>query len=100
VLAMSFERIHRTNLIGMGILPLRLPERIEIAPGDRLEIDAPANTLAPRARVPVRVLRQNGDTVRLEAMAAVETRLDVRLLQHGGVMPMILHEMLGVRRSG
>jgi len=94
VLAMSFERIHRSNLIGMGILPLRLPERIEIAPGDRLEIDAPADTLVPRARVPVRVLRGTGETVVLQAIAAVETRLDVRLLQQGGVMPMILHEML------
>ncbi|KQW01583.1 aconitate hydratase AcnA [Rhizobacter sp. Root1221] len=97
VLAMSFERIHRSNLVGMGILPLRLPERLVIEPGDRIEIDAPMNTLSPRARVPVKILRQNGDTVALEAIAAVETRLDVRLLQHGGVIPMILHEMLTPR---
>ena len=98
VLAMSFERIHRSNLIGMGILPLRLTERFDVAPGDRIEIDAPGDTLAPRARVPVRLLRPNGDTVAFEAIAAVETNLDVRLLQHGGVIPMILHEMLSTSR--
>jgi len=97
VLARSFERIHRSNLIGMGILPLRLDESVDVAAGDRIEVDAPPENLTPRARVPVRIVRANGDTVHLDATAAVETRLDVRLLQHGGVIPMILHEMLSAR---
>ena len=67
VLALSFERIHRSNLIGMGILPLRLPpqwgpSRLQLAPGDRIDIDAPASALRPRAKVPVRVLRADGDS--------------------------------------
>src|SRR5204862_1792520 len=46
VLASSFERIHRSNLVGMGILPLRLPEgwgptELALRPGDRIEVDAP-----------------------------------------------------------
>ncbi|MET0351488.1 MAG: aconitate hydratase AcnA, partial [Rhizobacter sp.] len=94
VLASSFERIHRSNLIGMGILPLRLDEPVEVGAGDRIEVDAPPGELTPRARIPVRIVRANGDTVALDATAAVETRLDVRLLQHGGVIPMILHDML------
>jgi aconitate hydratase len=94
VLALSFERIHRSNLIGMGVLPLRLAERLEVQPGDRIEVDAPNETLSPRAPVPVRVLRANGDIVLIETTAAVETQLDVRLLQYGGVIPMILHETL------
>ncbi|WP_420225801.1 aconitate hydratase AcnA [Pigmentiphaga litoralis] len=101
VLAVSFERIHRSNLIGMGILPLRMPDGVNPAtlallPEDRIEIDAPFDTLAPRIAVPVRVLRAAGGVDVFHAQAAVETQLEVRLLREGGVIPAILHETLGM----
>jgi aconitate hydratase len=99
VLALSFERIHRSNLIGMGILPLRLPpecapDALRIAPGDRIEIDAPAAAIEPRARVTVSVHRANGPIETYEARAAVETRLEVDLLRQGGVIPYILQKTI------
>jgi len=99
VLAVSFERIHRSNLIGMGILPLRLPDGVTpdtlaMQSGDQIEIDAPAARLAPRLSVPVRILRANGAVHALHATAAVETQLDVRLLRMGGVIPAILADTL------
>jgi aconitate hydratase len=99
VLALSFERIHRSNLIGMGILPLRVPpecapEVLRIAPGDRIEIDAPATAIEPRAKVPVSVHRVNGTIETYEATAAVETRLEVNLLRQGGVIPYILQKTI------
>lgn len=99
VLAVSFERIHRSNLIGMGILPLRLPDGVTpdtlaVQSGDQIEIDAPAAKLAPRLSVPVRILRANGAVDALHATAAVETQLDVRLLRMGGVIPAILADTL------
>ncbi|WP_175155188.1 aconitate hydratase AcnA [Achromobacter mucicolens] len=99
VLAVSFERIHRSNLIGMGILPLRLPEGVtpgtlRLEPGDRIDIDADAAALTPRAAIPVRILRAQGGTEPLTATAAVETRLEIRLLQLGGVIPAILSDTL------
>ncbi|MFD4837514.1 aconitate hydratase AcnA [Achromobacter sp. NPDC058515] len=99
VLAVSFERIHRSNLIGMGILPLRLPEGVtpetlRIQSGDRIEIDADAAALAPRLAVPVRILRANGAIEPLAATAAVETRLEVSLLRKGGVIPAILSDTI------
>jgi len=99
VLAVSFERIHRSNLIGMGILPLRLPDGVTPAtlllqPGDRIDIDAEAASLAPRADVPVRILRADGGIQALSATAAVETRLEIRLLQMGGVIPAILSDTI------
>lgn len=99
VLAVSFERIHRSNLIGMGILPLRLPDGITpqtlgLESGDRIEIDAPADTLAPRVCVLVRILRADGRIDMLRTTAAVETRLEVRLLRMGGVIPAILSDTL------
>ncbi|MGZ0101990.1 aconitate hydratase AcnA [Achromobacter sp. KK8] len=102
VLALSFERIHRSNLIGMGILPLRLaadagPQSLALRPGDRIEIDCPAHELAPRQSITVRLLRANGATQSLRATAAVETQLELRLLRMGGVIPAILADTLGDR---
>jgi aconitate hydratase len=99
VLAVSFERIHRSNLIGMGVLPLRLPAGVNpatlaIAPGDRIEIDAEPDMLAPRRAIRVRVRRADGGVESFEATAAVETRLETELLRHGGVIPHILQNTI------
>ncbi|KAG1318339.1 hypothetical protein G6F63_015262 [Rhizopus arrhizus] len=83
----------------MGILPLRLPEGVTpatlgVQAGDRIEIDAPADTLAPRSAGPVRILRADGRVDALAATAAVEPQLEVRLLRMGGVIPAILSDTL------
>jgi aconitate hydratase len=99
VLAVSFERIHRSNLIGMGILPLRFapgtsPDTLDLQPGDKLEVDAAGDTLSPRCKIAVRVVRANGSVQPIEATAAVETRLECALLRSGGVIPLILQKSL------
>ncbi|MGY4299823.1 aconitate hydratase [Bradyrhizobium sp. i1.4.4] len=95
VLASSFERIHRSNLIGMGILPLRLPtdasaQKLNLTPGDSLEIEARAATISPRMDVNVRVLRNGVESDRFIASAAVETTLECEILRAGGLLPLIL----------
>ena len=95
VLAPSFERIHRSNLIGMGILPLRLapekhPRNLRLRPGDRIEVDADAQRLAPRIPVTVTVHRASGASETFETTAAVETALEVEILRGGGIIPLIL----------
>jgi aconitate hydratase len=100
VLAASFERIHRSNLVGMGILPLRLPEalhprHIALAPGDRIEVDADPARLAPRAPVPVKIWRAGGDSQAFEAVAEVETSREVTVLRSGGMIPLILGQTTG-----
>jgi aconitate hydratase len=99
VLALSFERIHRSNLIGMGILPLRLPagtgpDTLQLAPGDRIEVDVPPDALTLRCPVPVRLLRANGVFESLVAIAAVETLSEIDQLRAGGVIPAILRRTL------
>jgi aconitate hydratase len=99
ILAVGFERIHRSNLIGMGVLPIRLPEGItpaSLALGveDRIEIDAPAASCKPRMPIPVRVLRQNGNIVSFTATAAVETSLEAAQLIAGGIIPYILQRAM------
>ncbi|QJP13523.1 aconitate hydratase AcnA [Starkeya sp. ORNL1] len=99
VLALSFERIHRSNLIGMGILPLRLPaqfgpEKLALRPGDLVEVGAGADTLTARCTVPISVHRMSGAVERFEAVAAVETGLEVATLRAGGIIPMMIERAL------
>ncbi|ODP35632.1 aconitate hydratase AcnA [Pandoraea sp. ISTKB] len=99
VIAVSFERIHRSNLIGMGILPLRFPAGIDpvtlaIRPNDTIHIAANAETISPRGAVEVRIDRADGRSERFTATAAVETRLEIALLRQGGVIPSILQRTL------
>jgi aconitate hydratase len=103
VLANSFERIHRSNLIGMGVLPLRMPAgmtpfALALRAGDRIEVDAQAEDIAPRGAVAVAVHRVDGRVERFDATAAVETQLEVGLLRAGGVIPSTLQKM--VERHG
>ncbi|MBD1544321.1 aconitate hydratase AcnA [Arthrobacter sp. IA7] len=99
VIAASFERIHRSNLIGMGILPLVMPADIRekllsLAPGDRIALDAPEELIHPRAGIAAKIVRIDGAEEPFMATAAVETGLECQLLAVGGVIPMILRRTL------
>lgn len=101
VLASSFERIHRSNLVNMGILPLRLPvgrgpTALNLAVGDMVLIDAEPACIAPRSSVSVTVVRRTGEVETFEAVAALETSLEVKVLHQGGLLPMILAKFGGV----
>ncbi|MGO4525154.1 aconitate hydratase AcnA [Microvirga sp. 2MCAF35] len=98
VLASSFERIHRSNLIGMGVLPLRLPAdrhptRLHLRPGDSIVIDADPARISPRCPVPVTIRRVSGETETFIATAAIETNLEVEILRGRGIIPLILHRV-------
>jgi len=104
VLANSFERIHRTNLVGMGVLPLKLPaawkpEALGLQPGDTFAIDWNPAALAPRAAIGVTLRRTTGETARVEATALLETTREVRLIQAGGMIPLILRQVLEDRAA-
>ncbi|CBJ34493.1 aconitate hydratase AcnA [Ralstonia solanacearum] len=104
VIAVSFERIHRSNLIGMGILPLRFPEGVSprtlaIRPGDTIQVAARPERIGPRCAVPVRVRRADGSVETFIATAAVETQLETALLRGGGVIPAILDKTLQTQRA-
>lgn len=99
VLAASFERIHRSNLVNMGVLPIvipagRHPSAIALCPGDRIAIQAPENGLEPRASIAVEIRRAGGIVEAFTAQAAVETSLEVEVLAAGGVIPLILQRCL------
>jgi aconitate hydratase len=100
VLAESFERIHRSNLVGMGVLPL------EFLPGENakslgltgLEIydfEGLSETFEPRKRIEVTVRDANGQLTRhFHAVARVDTPFEVAYYRHGGILPYVLRQML------
>ena len=99
VLAASFERIHRSNLIGMGILPLVFEDAAQganlgLRPGDRLEITVPEQELAPRLRTVVTLVRAEGMRAAIPMRLAVETALECETLRAGGMLPLILRRFL------
>ena len=92
VLAVSFERIHRSGLIRMGILPLQRPagtnpQTLDLEPGDKIEVDADVQAIGVRCLVKTRMIRKNKKTQHLTARAAIETRTKTGLLRAGGVPP-------------
>ncbi|MBB3938127.1 aconitate hydratase AcnA [Aureimonas phyllosphaerae] len=100
VLAVGFERIHRSNLINMGVLPLRLPEgttpeTLGLRPGDLIDVDAEPGRLTSRSLIPVQVSRSGTGVARFDTVAAIETTLEVCVLKAGGLLPLILADALG-----
>jgi aconitate hydratase len=90
VIARSFERIHRTNLIGMGVLPIVLDPATPISIGlqDRIEVDA--TTVVPGGIVSVAIQHADKQCTRLVGIAAVQTQREVEILQAGGMIQAIL----------
>ncbi len=102
VLASGFERIHRSNLVNMGILPLRLPPdchptMLALGPDDRLQIDA--REISPHGAVPVAIDRADGTTRRFEALAEIETEREATVLRRGGLIPFVLAACLNDRAA-
>ncbi|MER3401300.1 MAG: aconitate hydratase AcnA [Thermoflexus sp.] len=100
VLAESFERIHRSNLIGMGVLPLQfLPgqsrESLGLTGFEVYDILGIAQGLRPRQRVTVRARREDGSEVVFEAIARLDTPVEVEYYRHGGILPAVLRRILG-----
>jgi aconitate hydratase len=100
VIACSIERIHRSNLIGMGVLPLLLPEgvhpsQLAITSRHCFELDLSLRRLSPRCTVDLTVHHADGSAKQLTLRAAIETSLEVKLLEAGGLIPHVLSALLG-----
>ena len=100
VLATSFERIHVGNLIGMGVLPVLLPETahpagLGVAPGWGVSITL--ERLAPRAEALVTLRGPAGEAGAIAARLAIGTEAEAELLAAGGMLPFLLRRLLGDR---
>jgi aconitate hydratase len=97
VIAVSFERIHRSNLVMMGVLPLTFPEGESAASlgldGTESFSFAVDDSLTPRQPVTVTAQRGDGTSMSFVATARVETPIEVDYLRHGGILHMMIREM-------
>lgn len=97
VLAESFERIHRSNLVGMGVLPLQfLPgenrETLGLTGRERYTVLG-IRDLQPRCEVTIVVRDEAGNEKRFRAIARIDTPVEVEYYKHGGILPMVLRQM-------
>jgi aconitate hydratase len=95
VLATSFERIHRSNLVGMGVLPLVLPE-----PWQQLGLtgeetfDIPFDNLVPRSTVVVKAHRPDGSVKEIPCLVRIDTPVELDQFRSGGILPFVLRKLL------
>ncbi|MFO0696963.1 MAG: aconitate hydratase AcnA [Polyangiales bacterium] len=96
VVAESFERIHRANLVGMGVLPLRFPDGVT-APGLGLRGDEVVDVLGledgASRTVQVRATRPDGHVVAFAAEVLLLTPMEVAYFRHGGILPYVLRQL-------
>jgi aconitate hydratase len=98
VIAESYERIHRSNLVGMGVLPLQFldgdtPESLGLTGHERYTIRGVAS-IAPRQQVTVEATADDGTTRSFEVLARIDAPAEVDYLHHGGILPMVLRRMI------
>lgn len=101
VIAQSFERIHRSNLVQMGILPLLLPEgesaeSLGLTGREEFDLALPAGEeLAPHATHLLTARRPDGSTLRIPLRNRIDTPIEVRYYLSAGILPYTLHRLLG-----
>ncbi|MGB5984413.1 MAG: aconitate hydratase AcnA [Desulfobacterales bacterium] len=98
VLAQSFERIHRSNLVGMGVLPLVFKEgegyaQLGLEGTETYTIENLAR-IAPRGGLGVKAVKQDGQEIAFEVMVRLDTEVELAYFQHGGIMPYVLRKLL------
>ena len=103
VIAQSYERIHRSNLVGMGILPLQFlpnatPESLGLTGKELFEFTGLAAVLAegfPRGKeLPVKATRPDGSSVAFKATVRIDTPQELQYYRHGGILEYVLRQLL------
>jgi aconitate hydratase len=98
VIARSFERIHRSNLVGMGVLPLQFKsgdswESLAIRGTETFDIEI-AGTLRPQQDATLVVHAADGKTRRIPLVLRIDTAIEVDYYKHGGILPFVLRQLL------
>ncbi|HHL4079803.1 aconitate hydratase AcnA [Burkholderia sola] len=99
VIARSFERIHRSNLVGMGVLPLQFKgsdsvQSLGITGEETYDIEGLGDDFKPQQDVTLVIHRKNGDTQRVPVLLRIDTPIEVDYYKHGGILPFVLRSLL------
>ena len=98
VVAKSFERIHRSNLVGMGVLPLQFTrgdsaESLGIKGDETFDIEVPAD-IRPQQQLSLAVTRTDGSRQTIPVLCRIDTPIEVDYYKHGGILPYVLRELI------
>ena len=99
VIAQSFERIHRSNLVGMGVLPLQFEEgtsaqTLSLDGTEIFDVAGIEGTLRPRQKATLRVHRSGGTTDEVPVIVRIDTPIEVDYYEHGGILPFVLRQLM------
>jgi aconitate hydratase len=98
VIAQSFERIHRSNLVGMGVIPLQFKDgeswqSLELDGTESIDIDG-VTAITPRAMVTVRITRADGSVLNVETLCRIDTANELDYYKNGGILQYVLRSLV------
>ena len=100
VIAESFERIHRSNLVGMGVLPLTFPEAVTrktlgLDGTEVFDLIGLEREMKPRMAVRCRIARESGRSDEIDLLCRIDTLDEIEYYRHGGILHYVLRQLLG-----
>jgi len=103
VIAESFERIHRSNLVGMGVLPLEFTngetrQSLGLTGFETFEIEGLSNEMKPRQRLTVVARGEGGAEKRFTVLARIDTPEEMSYYKHGGILTYVLRQLVGKKQ--
>ncbi|MFZ6779541.1 aconitate hydratase AcnA [Undibacterium sp. Ji83W] len=99
VIARSFERIHRSNLVGMGVLPLQFlgtdsVDTLGITGNESFDLKGIEDEIKPQQEVTLVIHRANGEKKDVKVLLRIDTPIEVDYYKHGGILPFVLRQLL------
>ena len=99
VIARSYERIHRSNLVGMGVLPLQFKgadsaASLNLKGDETFDISNLDENLRPQQEVTLTIKRKDGTTQQVSLLLRIDTPIEVEYYRHGGILPYVLRELI------
>ena len=99
VVARSFERIHRSNLVGMGVLPLQFigndsVDTLNITGEESFDLTGLEHDIKPQQEVTLVIKRANGQSQQVKVLLRIDTPIEVDYYRHGGILPFVLRQLL------
>ena len=99
VIAQSFERIHRSNLVGMGVLPCQFTDGVNASSlgldgSETFDLTGLENGVKPRQELLLTIRRANGGIEEIPVILRIDTPIEIDYYQHGGILPFVLRQLL------
>ena len=103
VVAQSFERIHRSNLVGMGVLPLQFKEgttaqSLKLDGSEIYEVEGLNPSLKPQQDLVLKIRRESGVVDKVTVTCRIDTPIEIDYYQHGGILPYVLRQLIGAAK--